>query len=529
MFALRFRFPTGRYHATPWGRHVNEGAVAWPPEPWRILRALIAVSHRKAPAVDPDQSKLSGLVDALSESLPVFLLPPAIHAHTRHYMPQGALDGGREKTALVFDAFYRLEKDAEIVAAWPELDLPGDLFDLAAALANGLGYLGRAESFVEACADKAYWDLDEADPRIARPINARGDAMLNREISDVIAPLSPADYVAALPRLRAQAESLKPAARRLAEACLPNTLLDALQIDTGVLRDAGWSRPPASRFVAYAHPKIGPTPAAWPTTAGRPARRMKPPTTARFLLAGAPAPLITETLPIAEVFRAALMAHLGRTGRPTPPVLSGRSETGVPLRGARHGHAFFLPEDADGDDRIDHLVLHAADGLDEDVLSACAALKKLWIDRGRNADQDDTTEPGRREWHVALSQVGEIGAFADCALLANSQTWESVTPYLRPWHVTQGATALEWCQAHIRREAELRGLGAISSIEFLGTNGARASGRNVLEFRRFRSRRGLVQPDRSGASLRLTFDSPVNGPMALGFGAHFGLGLFAAR
>jgi len=39
---IELRFPAGRYHATPWGSHVNEGAVEWPPSPWRLLRALIA-------------------------------------------------------------------------------------------------------------------------------------------------------------------------------------------------------------------------------------------------------------------------------------------------------------------------------------------------------------------------------------------------------------------------------------------------------------------------------------------------------
>jgi len=42
VIAISFKFPAGRYHATPWGRHVNEGAVEWPPSPWRILRALEA-------------------------------------------------------------------------------------------------------------------------------------------------------------------------------------------------------------------------------------------------------------------------------------------------------------------------------------------------------------------------------------------------------------------------------------------------------------------------------------------------------
>jgi hypothetical protein len=34
-------------HATPRGRHVNEGAVEWPPSPWRIVRALVTTWHLK--------------------------------------------------------------------------------------------------------------------------------------------------------------------------------------------------------------------------------------------------------------------------------------------------------------------------------------------------------------------------------------------------------------------------------------------------------------------------------------------------
>ena len=34
---------------------------------------------------------------------------------------------------------------------------------------------------------------------------------------------------------------------------------------------------------------------------------------------------------------------------------------------------------------------------------------------------------------------------------------------------------------------------------------------------------------RAGAAFRLTFAEPVRGPLALGFGAHFGLGLFVPQ
>ena len=98
MFALSFRFLAGRYHATPWGRNVNEADVAWPPEPWRLLRALIAVYWRKGDRERWPEEYLAGLIDALAASRPVYSLPEgAIHAHTRHYMPIGTIEKGQEK------------------------------------------------------------------------------------------------------------------------------------------------------------------------------------------------------------------------------------------------------------------------------------------------------------------------------------------------------------------------------------------------------------------------------------------------
>ena len=49
MLAMSFQFDANRYHATQWGRHVNEGVPEWPPSPWRILRALVSVWQRTLP------------------------------------------------------------------------------------------------------------------------------------------------------------------------------------------------------------------------------------------------------------------------------------------------------------------------------------------------------------------------------------------------------------------------------------------------------------------------------------------------
>jgi CRISPR-associated protein Csb2 len=383
MFALVFRFPAGRYHATPWGRHVNEGAVAWPPEPYRLLRALIATWYRKVDRAHWDVAALHRLIEALAETLPVYRLPAAVHAHTRHYMPMGTLDQGREKTGLVFDAFFRLDPGDELVAAWPGLTLPASAYALAGHLAGLMGYLGRAESNVLARAtDAAAGDFP------VRPAAATGEVADGWATTDVLVPLSAAEYALVRPGLLALGGGrLKPKARALHEATVPATLTDALQVETAELQAAGWSRPPAGRFVVYARPEVGPRP---PVRARLHAATARTPTVARLVLAGRPRPPITDAVRIGEVFRQALMA---RIDAPVPSVLSGRTADGAPLRDPRHGHAFFLPEDADGDGWIDHVVLYARDGLDRAVRQAVEHLGKLWVGDARPRDADQHSSP----------------------------------------------------------------------------------------------------------------------------------------
>jgi CRISPR-associated protein Csb2 len=43
---ISIRFLTGRVHLHPWQTHHSEGRVEWPPSPWRLLRAFVAVAGR---------------------------------------------------------------------------------------------------------------------------------------------------------------------------------------------------------------------------------------------------------------------------------------------------------------------------------------------------------------------------------------------------------------------------------------------------------------------------------------------------
>src|SRR6185437_584493 len=144
MTTFLFRFPGGQYHATPWGRHVNEAAVAWPPEPVRILRALVATWWRKLDHQAYPKADLDALIEQLASAPPEYRLPAAVHTHLRAFMPAPAAK------KLIFDAFFRLGAEAELVVCWPGVTLSPAAARIATALLENLGYLGRAESWVEA-------------------------------------------------------------------------------------------------------------------------------------------------------------------------------------------------------------------------------------------------------------------------------------------------------------------------------------------------------------------------------------------
>ena len=152
MFAFRFRFLAGRYHATPWGLNVNEADVAWPPEPWRLLpcaESLLLAQRRPSTLV-----RGRGLPPDRCTCRDSARIPLAGGRHPRTYSPLHAQ--ARGKKALIFDAFVRLPEQGEIVAGWPDVQLDSELFAFAADLAASIGYLGRAESWTE-CEALADW------------------------------------------------------------------------------------------------------------------------------------------------------------------------------------------------------------------------------------------------------------------------------------------------------------------------------------------------------------------------------------
>lgn len=489
MLALSFTFPAGRYHATPWDRHVNEGAVAWPPEPWRILRALIATWHHKVkPAGKHTEATLLALIESLAEELPEYNLPAASHSHTRHYMPQFAAD----KTSLIFDAFSAVEKDRALTVIWPNLTLPEDQATLLDDLLAMMGYLGRAESWVEARRISTPEQQTNCKPGNEALDTETGE--LKGEAVTLYTALPKNQYQAIRERFLTDKKTIKKLG-----GTLPENLLDALSIDTADLRKQGWNQPPAAQKVTYLRPVNALRPE-------RIIRKTTPPsvTTAQFVLIGKPLPRIEDSLRIGELLRQAVMSKAKwKFGKDhIPAIFSGHE---MP-EGNRHGHAFYLPWDSDGDGRIDRLLLHVPTSMNSEQRRIVEKLNRIWSRDGG-------------EWKLVLESIGSDNT---CALFAGSTQWQSITPYLHPWYCKKNFGI----EDQIRRECRERGLPEPVGFERLESITIKGRDRKPIHFHRFRSKRGLIQPDTHGSFWKLTFAKPVPGPLALGFGCHYGLGIF---
>jgi CRISPR-associated protein Csb2 len=511
MLAIQFTFPGGRYHSTPWGRHVNEADVAWPPDPWRLARALIATWHRKLDNVLYPRSQVVALLERLaSAELPQIRLPEqVVLAHTRHYMPtRGA------KRTLVFDAFARLAPDDPVVFRWPDLMLDDANRQLLDALLEAMGYFGRAESWVNA--QRSDWSgtfncLPDASDTDASTGNVTG------EIVRVLAPLPPARYAA----FRAEQRGARKKLAAKLERSLPADWLDGLSLDTGDIQAAGWSLPPAARVVSYRRP-LDALPAVSRRTSTRISRKRADPgamTTARYRIYGKPLPRIEDAVRVGETFRLAVMGCAKRLlgAESVPRELSGHDLPGD----NRHEHAFWL---ADPDERgeVSHILVNIPGGIGSDASRVLTALQSV-----RYGDGDPL--------RVMLEGIGTTSMFRELTPLVRASTvWRSVTPYLHPWHVkkpqTRSPDALhDAILGQLRREWEARGPGLASIRTFREVPERDFGGRSLsaVRYHRIRRKRGLVQPDTLGRLIEIEFDAPVAGPVALGFGCHFGLGLFS--
>lgn len=491
MIAVAVRFIAGRYHATPWGRHVNEGVVEWPPSPWRFLRALVATWKRTLSDV-PTEAVLP--VFAALAAPPDIRLPVASPAHTRHYMPLMA----SAKTSMVFDTFAAVSREEVVVLCWRNAVLSGSERETLQRILDRMPYLGRAESWCEATL------VEDAIAPNCRPLIDR-------------APGNDEDPVPVL----------------LPEELAPEALLDALLVETGELRGKEKRLlPSGSRWVSYARPTD--------RLIAHPRRRAPEPapapiTIVRYALDAKPLPLLTDAITVGELARAAAMSWYGRYhAQASSEMLSGRA--GSKPHDRQHQHAFYQPTDEDGDGRLDHLTVYCAAGLSAGERQALGRMDVL---QQRGED--------RKVRLLLLGMMSSKDLADSVPYWHRSAEWESITPYMLARHpkrhrdgrpkLADSGEQKDGPEDQIRREWAQRcktdpSLPAIVEVRRIEACTLREEGSDVairqlrwLQFRRWRSR-GDGTATGLAYGFRLRFADAVTGPVALGYGCHFGLGQF---
>lgn len=528
MPTIRLQFPGGRYHATPWGHHVNEGQIEWPPSPWRLLRALIATGYAKLGWQDIPPTA-QGLIEKLAGVLPSYRLPAASAAHSRHYMPTGVLAKGRENTTLVFDTWANVG-EGYMDIHW-DCALAGEEVGLLAMLADSLGYLGRSESWV-------LGKLVEDSPAEFHSFPHREGENHGPgwEQVPLMAAMPPFDYsawcqqatataLADYPLPEGKRKTPAPLLKKRANAIepYPSGLIDCLQKDTAWWKGHGWSQPPGSRKVIYWRRsdalEVAP-PAQCEFTAG--------PRVQAMLLALAtpsgnrsPLPSCARTLPQAELFHRAIVGRAGQGSSVACPELTGCDEMGNPLRNG-HRHAYILPLDLDGDQHLDHILMYAPMGLGGTAQTAIRTMRRTW-------------SKGGGDFQVALAGSGALDALRSLPAplgqgmkhvlgpQGGARMWTSLTPFVPPRYLkTRGKNTLT---GQINAELTSRGFPA-AEVEVLPWDSSTLA---LRHFVRARKHGGKAPPVDVGFALRLRFSEPCEGPLALGYASHFGLGLFAAE
>lgn len=507
MITIKMRFLAGRFHATPWGHHVNEGVVEYPPSLWRFLRSLVATFHRTAPE-NVDEASLRRILDALSDA-PDFHLPPASVAHTRHYDQANS-------SIKFFDTFVSLNPEDEIIWIWNNAELGETDRENLKKLLRNLGTFGRSESWCEA-------ELMEdfvTEPN-SKPVS-NGEFQRGKETIRLLLPNKTSE-----------------------------DLLKTLTIETSDMRKKKQLEPNGSHWVTYERDSKLLTP-------NRIAPR-KPPifkqySVARFALAANILPLLTKSLPFAELARRCLIRNRHLFTKHSE-VITGKLEDGTPL--INHQHAHYLVTDEDGDGRIDHLTIYAPRGFAEDDVKAIRKMSFINWQTSRVDDRsiyedkklcDEKYNKDRTGVRMILLGFGNTTDFADpekkTVLFQSpfkSCKFRSITPFSLPYYSTRGGGKAprfkDSPEGQLRRELCKRNLpkpikvtqinGFFEKLEPI-ENIAEATPRfRWLEFS-YRRFNGTAGNGLAGFEIEFAQKDleKIPTPLTLGFGCHFGLGLF---
>lgn len=540
MQIIEVQFPARRYHATPWDAHVNEGRVEWPPCPWRILRALIAIGYSKLGWTEEPSSIAVSLIEKMAGVTPQYVLPKSMQAHTRHYMPY--TEGKNEKKTKVFDTFVKMTAaDATMLIRY-ELELEQHEQKMLEQMVEGLAYLGRAESWVDArllqeeeigTHNERNWiaavDSDSVNrTRLLSPMEAEPFLeWRNAETETAAAAAESEAEQFAIAKGKKLTAAQRKKVRIKAELPYPSDLVAALQQENSTWQKTGWPRPPGSRWIDYSLPDelFDQQPLA-PTPVNRPFAKPN-----AILLAidgegkrGSLRPLMKRALPLMELLHSESVRYATQVlSLGNLPELTGKDTDGCRLNGA-HSHAHWLPLSLSNNGKIDHVLVTATSGFSRGSVQAISRIRWAYS-KGIRALSVNMV--GQGDMHsiyqqlVALSQIHTNSI----AILKPTDTFVSSTPMvLRKYLSRRGKKTLE---GQVREELKERGypdpvfVGCLSNQEMV----KRKLKGHVL------CRKSIKQqpPFERSWGVHIRFDQTIDRcPITLGYASHFGLGMFKA-
>jgi CRISPR-associated protein Csb2 len=245
---------------------------------------------------------------------------------------------------------------------------------------------------------------------------------------------------------------------------------------------------------------------------------------------------LTETIVLADRVHEALVSLSDGAS-----VFTGCDSHREPLHGNRHAYIFCESNgrQAENDEgKITHIVIYAPMGFGSSDLKVLANLNEIWGENDLRVTValQGLGQPEDFAANSAENSVGMDAGHPFCPLLSRSLIWVSRTPFIPTRHtkVTRaGALKLDGRSLQIgspehevRRLLELENLPEISSVDQVAGT---LLGKKQIEWSGFMLLRDGGRGRRAecrGYGFRIEFSEPVQGPIAVGYGAHFGMGLF---
>ena len=194
-------------------------------------------------------------------------------------------------------------------------------------------------------------------------------------------------------------------------------------------------------------------------------------------------------------------------------MLSGKNKEGKISKG--HNHAFYIPTDEDRDGKIDHLTVLVKNSINTKEIEALLKIRRIYSNVYLESAID-----------LIVEGYGMISDYWHLPIFRKSKIWYSHTPLVLSRHTKFKKISRQVIDsAKDQISAELKNRYNIDCV-MINEEDPKKRMRTrhyPFQFKRFRKN---DRPGGGAYNVTLEFERPVEGPIMLGYGIHFGLGLF---